>query len=85
MPRYKIKQNVHPAFMHLIKQVFQILIGPVARCRLVIISYIIPRITKRRIKAWIHPDGIAPKPLDIVKLLYYPVKIPYTVSITILK
>ena len=85
MPCHQIQKDVHAAAVNFLKQLSELLIGPVARRRLIKIRHVIARVIKRGFKTGIHPDGITSQIPDIIQPSHNPPEIPDPVPVGVLE
>ena len=85
MAWHQVEQQMHPTAVHFSDELFHIRHGAVAGRDLLIILYVVARIAKGGEVAWIHPNGVEAKPLNIIELFQNPGQIADAVPIGILK
>ena len=82
---YQIEQYADPFLVCLLKEVIQIFIGPVARRHFFVIADVVSGVFKRRVKAGIDPERIAPQALNVIQFRGDPVYVSDPVPVRVIE
>ena len=82
---HQVQQDADPFLVGLLEEAVQVFIGPVAGRHFPVIADVVSGILKRRVKAGIDPERVAPKALNVIQFRGDPVDISDPVSVRVIE